>query len=272
MTNQSQIELERDAVERVAAFQDELDRLRREVDHNHRLTTVGTMAAGIAHEVNNLLTPALAYARLAELSPDDPELARKAIAKSISGIEAAARVLQAILEFTTASCRGGRAGVEASLQSALDCLGRDLDRRGIALHRSVPPGIDVAMSPLALLQVLLNLLLNAQRVLGAGGEITVRALARGDGCTTISVADNGPGVSPEIADKLFEPFVTWSAEDAGPKSDVDQRGGTGLGLAVCRRLVESAGGAIEVRSTPGEGATFVITVPSAPAEPLTKAG
>jgi two-component system NtrC family sensor kinase len=272
MCNTGQNDIDPNAADRVDAFQNELERLRREVDHAHRLATVGTMAAGVAHEVNNLLTPALSYARLAEQSPDDEDLTRKAIAKSVSGIEAASRVLQAILELAQVSCAGESAAVETSLQAAVDCLGRDLDRQGITLDRVIPPGLGVAISPLALQQVLLNLLLNAHRVLGPGGEIMVRARARGDGHTTITVADNGPGVPTSIAGRLFDPFVTSAAPANREPDPDDQRGGSGLGLAVCRRLIESAGGTIELRSAPGEGATFQISLPSAPAEPLVRAG
>ena len=102
-----------------------------------------------------------------------------------------------------------------------------------------------------LVQVLLNLVLNAGAAAPVDGFVVVRATAPSDGVVRIEVEDNGPGVSPDVRGRLFEPFVT--TKEIGK--------GTGLGLAVCRGLVESAGGAIDYDASYVEGARFYVLLP-----------
>jgi two-component system NtrC family sensor kinase len=248
--------IDQEAMQRLAIMEARLADLQRQLDHTLRLATIGTIAAGVAHEVNNALTPALAYAQLARAQPHDPELLGKAVTRIASGIESATRILQAMLDFSSPSDRASIADVGATLQATLDLIGRAPAKDGITLVRRIEPGAFVAIQPLALQQVLSNLLLNARRVLrGRGGEIVVEAREVGDGLISITVADNGPGIPPQIADSLFEPFVSFpvagSAKEAGR---ADAQAGSGLGLAVCRRIIESAGGRISAESAPGGGA------------------
>jgi signal transduction histidine kinase len=102
-------------------------------------------------------------------------------------------------------------------------------------------------------QVVLNLVLNAADACGPGGRVTLRAMPHGDK-VRLEVEDNGSGVAPEVRDRLFEPFVT--TKEVGK--------GTGLGLAVCRGLVESVGGSIGLDATHAPGARFVVELPQPP--------
>jgi signal transduction histidine kinase len=237
----------------------------RELEHTQRLATVGTIAAGIAHEVNNLLTPPLAYAQLAQGRPDDDALARKAIAACVAGIEDCMRILGAVLDLSSPHNEDARADVADALAGALDCLGRDLSRDRIALECRMLPGVIAAISPLALQQVLLNLLLNATAALrGRPGSIVVTAAVAEPGRVLVTVADDGPGIPPDLASRVFEPFVSRApAADGEAAQPGDRRGGTGLGLAICKRTIESAGGRITASETPGGGATFTIELESA---------
>jgi two-component system NtrC family sensor kinase len=244
--------------------EEDLAGLRRELDHTSRLATIGTLAAGVAHEVNNLLTPAMAYLQLAEERPHDASIQQKAMRAARSGIAGAAKILQAVLGFAgPGDGAGPRAdqpcSLRSALQSACDCLG-DLERRGIALRTDLSEAHLAMIDPLALQQVLLNLLLNSRRALaGRAGTISVSA-RRDRSRLVITFADDGPGIPPQILDHVFEPFVT--APLAGDGEDESPSAGTGLGLAVCRRAVEQAGGSIAVSSAPGRGATFTITLPA----------
>jgi len=263
--------IDQDALQRLAVMEARLTALQQQLDHTLRLATIGTIAAGVAHEVNNALTPALAYAQLARAQPDDPALLGKAVIRIASGIESATRILQAMLDFSLPSEEGSIADVAATLQATLDLLGRAPARDGITLVRRVEPGTVVAIQPLALQQVLSNLLLNARRVLRCrGGEIVIATATAGDGFTSITVADNGPGIPPQVADSLFEPFVSFPVADSGGEAGrADGQSGSGLGLAVCRRIIESAGGRISADSAPGGGAVFTIRLPAA--QPATAA-
>ncbi|MCP3904962.1 MAG: HAMP domain-containing histidine kinase [Planctomycetes bacterium] len=233
--------------------------VQRELEHTQRLTTIGTLAAGVAHEVNNLLTPALAYAQLAQNRPNDEDLQRKALDKAVCGIEATSLILRTVLGFSRADGETGAAAVAEVLQSAVDCLGRSITGGRVALIQEIEPSLEVAIGSLPLQQTLLNLLLNSCRALGQqGGQIAVSAGADDDGMATISVADNGPGIPAEIVERIFEPFVSHDTET--PASGAPQSG-AGLGLAVCRRAVEAAGGSIRADTTPGGGATFIVRLP-----------
>jgi two-component system, NtrC family, sensor kinase len=121
----------------------------------------------------------------------------------------------------------------------------------------IPIGLRVRLSPQRLTQVLLNLLLNAGAVLyekpsSATRTVTVRAVMAGDARARLEVEDNGPGVPANMRDRIFDPFVT--TKDVGS--------GTGLGLAVCRGIIEGAGGHISVDPTYDQGARFVVELPA----------
>jgi signal transduction histidine kinase len=117
------------------------------------------------------------------------------------------------------------------------------------VHPDLP---DVALSRERLVQVVLNLVLNAADAVGAGGRVRIGA-ERGALGVTLSVEDDGPGIDPKVKERLFEPFVT--TKEVGK--------GTGLGLAVCRGLVESVGGSIALDETVTRGARFVVELPAA---------
>lgn len=225
---------------------------RQELERLERLATVGTLAAGIAHELNNLLTPVLGYAQLAESHPEDATLVSKALERASRGVESATTIATALLDFTGARTRLEFASVDECLDGALACMGRPLEKDGIELRRAIPAGACARMNGTALQQVLLNLILNARRVLKDRGWIAVRVqclASAGDpseGRLVIEVEDSGPGLPESVRQGL--------SEGALPASAVK---GHGFGLAICRRLVEQCGGTMTVGEGSG-GATFRI--------------
>lgn len=240
---------------------DEVNRLKAELEHSQRLATLGILAAGIAHEINNILTPVLAYAQLATTNPNDEQLRAKALERAIFGVQSATQITQAMLGFASAQDQPCVANIHDTLRAALDCLARDPAKDRIKMQIDVPPTIEVRIRPLALQQVLMNLILNALAVLrGRGGTITIRAHASRNGSTCLEVRDTGPGIPSNIAGRLFEPFPHGRASAAKSKSK--EQGGTGLGLAICRRIIEEASGTITASSAPGHGTTFTITLPT----------
>jgi signal transduction histidine kinase len=258
-----------DALSRLAKAEADLESLRKELDHNHQLATLGTLTAGIAHEINNILTPVLAYAQMAKSNPGDDQLQAKALDRTITGAQSASRIVEAVLGFARADEDAGPADVSRVIDSSLACLGRAPERDGVTLTVKADPDAQVRIQPLALQQVLLNLILNALAVLeGARGELRIQVAEQSDGTTQIRVADNGPGIPGSLAENLFEPFVTGRPK---PQGSGRRRapGGSGLGLAICKRLIEDAGGSITVgpgcfesESAIGPGTTFTILLPT----------
>lgn len=259
---------QQEPLDRLRQAQDELDSLERELEHSHRLATLGTLAAGIAHEINNILTPVLAYAQLASNSPADRQLQAKALQKTVQGVQNATQITQAMLGFASAPEEPQWANILDVLQAALDCIGRDPAKDRINLTVNAHPDLCVQIRPLALQQVLMNLILNACSAMrNRGGELAVSAVGQADGTSIIRLSDNGPGIPAEVVGRLFEPFATGRRNAKQPKGKTGgqqrQTDGTGLGLAICKRLVEAAAGNICASSKPGKGATFTITLPTA---------
>lgn len=223
------------------------DDMRRE-----RLERLGLLTAGLAHEINNLLTPVVSYAELARARPGDAAMTAKALERAADGAARAADVARLLLAFARGNMdQSATTTVNESLDTALTLAG--LERSGIDVSTTIEEGLSAKIGTVALQQVLMNLLINAARAVGGPGRVTVGA-GRVE-CSTgnwirITVSDDGRGIEPENLERIFEPFVSGS-------------GGTGLGLMVSRMLVEAVGGRIDVESRPGAGATFTIDLPAA---------
>ena len=244
----------------VDAAQAQIDDLSRQLERAGRLATLGTLAATLAHEFNNLLAPGIGYASLAlaSLDGDSPDLAlvRKALTKARAGGEKAGRLGGAILDLARAPAAAPAVcDLNAVVDQALLALGRELPKDGIRLVRNVPPGLRVGVDALGLEHVLLNLLLNARAAMlapgGRRGTLTLHATAADDDAVRLDVADTGCGISPERLGGVFEPFESGRA------------GGSGLGLHLCRRIVERHGGRVAVRSVVGRGSIFSLHLPAA---------
>lgn len=250
----------RSHAEELERLQSEVDALRCQLRHSQRLATVGTMAAMVAHEFNNILTPIINYARLAR---KNPKLAAKAVDRAAAGGERATAICRAILGVAHEGPeKPERAGLAELIREALAAMARDPAKDGIEFCLDVPGHLELNIRRAELQQVLMNLLLNARHAVIEGDRprcITVSGRVR-SGTAQIQVSDTGVGIDPEAVDRIFEPFYTTRGGGESPS-------GHGLGLTLCRDIVESMDGSIEVESTPGEGTTFTIRLPAGtPAE------
>ena len=255
-------------LDHLASVQAQLDEARSALLHSHRLATLGTLASAIAHEYNNILTPVISYAQLALNRPDDSKLLLKAVERALAGAERAAAISSSILGFARESGDAGQADLRQTVDASLQCLARDPAKDGIEVQIDLPD-VRINMSELALQQVLVNLVLNARKAMRRrGGRLTISATSD-EHTVRLTVRDTGPGIPAGVMDRLFEPFVTQAADgEAGaahgdPTRHGDPTGGTGLGLCICKQLIENAGGAIDVHSEPGRGARFTLTIPKA---------
>lgn len=241
----------------LAEVQRQLDVLRQGVSQSHRLATLGTMATMIAHEFNNILTPMISYCQMAQQEPDDLELHRKAVDRSLTGALRAAKITTSMLGFAREADEQTDTQLAAAVDEVFNLLARSPEKDGIELTLQIPADLRIAMSGVKLQQILLNLVLNARQAMrGKRGKLTLSARRQGDRIT-FDIIDTGPGIPVEIRDRLFEPFVTQRHI-----SD-DHQKGTGLGLAVCRDLITQGGGSIEVAQTGPEGTTFRLQLPAA---------
>ena len=168
--------------ERLALMQGQLEALKEQLTESQRLATIGTIAAVIAHEFNNLLTPIVSYSQYALQSAEgekpDMELIRKALTKSFQSSSKAGRICTSMLGLARGESVSGEVRVQKLVDETLLVLARDPQKDGIALRVQVQPDLCVMADPVQLEQVLLNLLINArQAMLGRGGCITIKAQA-----------------------------------------------------------------------------------------------
>jgi len=257
-----------DLTSRLAEMQRQLDDLREQLTESQRLATIGTIAAVIAHEFNNLLTPIVSYSQYALQSAEGPkpdaELIKKALNKAFQSSTKAGRICTSMLGLARGESSIGPVDVQRLVDETLMVLARDPQKDGIALRVQVQPGLTVMGDHVQLEQVLLNLLINArQAMLGRGGSITIKAGCTESGDLRLQVIDTGPGIPEKYMKKIFDPFFTTkgTTRKGEPK-------GTGLGLAICKEIVEHHKGRIEVQSEVGKGCTFTIYIPSATASPV----
>lgn len=244
---------------RAAEREAEMRRMEAQLTHASRVNAMGEMASGMAHELTQPLTAILAQAQAGRHLQARGDLA--ALAPPLEEITAEAKRASAILQRLRNWSRPQRGPITAcDLRAALSnvqaLLAPEAQKRGAALQFSVPAQpVLVRADQVEMEQVLHNLIRNALEALEdlpgrAGGEIRVSATA-GAGRAVVEVADNGPGISPDLRQRLFTPFTTTREH------------GTGLGLALCQRLVERAGGEIACAED-GPGARFRITLPLQP--------
>lgn len=225
---------------------------------SERLASVGRLAAGLAHEVGNPISAIIGMQDLLLEAGLSEEEQRDFLTRMRGETERINRILRDLLQFARPAANQVKdaeepGNVEAAIYDTVTLVSPQKAMKPIELEVDVYPDLPaVALGREQLVQILLNLLLNAADACEEEGKVTVRARPT-DGGVAISVEDTGPGVAPEVQSRLFEPFVT--TKDVGK--------GTGLGLAVCRGLVESAGGTIALDPEHAGGARFVIELPGA---------
>ncbi|MHC4715728.1 MAG: sensor histidine kinase [Planctomycetota bacterium] len=232
----------------------EVDDLRRQLRRAQRLATVGTMAAMVAHEFNNILTPVLNYAQMARRGND--AVREKAIRMAHEGSLQATAICQALLDLTG---RGGEKPRKVALATlvaeTLTAMARDPSKDSIRMITRVSPAVELWTRPAELKQVLLNLIMNARQAVlrkPRGQSISISALRRSDE-VFIRVSDTGVGIPRDDLKRVFEPFFTTQGSS-----------GSGLGLAVCRHIVESLNGRMAVRSQVDKGTCFTVVLPLVP--------
>ena len=216
-----------------------------------RLATLGEIAAGIAHEINNRLVPVVGYAEMLMGRAGDERERRmlKMIHDSAIGCKS---IVQSLLEFAREKePRKVPTDLNQLVEKTLSLFLYKLGGRGVKCVKRLTPTIPpVAVDPHQIEQVLINLINNAIHAMKGGGTLTV-STGYGEGAVTVKVEDTGCGIPPHILNRIFDPFFTTKEPGKG----------TGLGLSVSYGIVRSHGGTIEVKSEVGRGTTFTITLP-----------
>ena len=228
-----------------------------------KLGALGQLAASVAHELNNPLAGVLVYTKLLQekLSHDffDKDQARASLTKIETAINHCSSIIRGLLDFARQSAPLLRpVTISRAIDKAISLVEHQAKLKRIEIDREEVSSLPLVVADFnQLVQVFVNLVVNAFQAMNEGGKLTIRSAQDEDGWLTVSFQDTGCGISAENMEKLFTPFFTTKEEVKG----------VGLGLAVSYGIIERHGGRIEVRSEEGKGSTFIIFLPACQEEP-----
>ena len=228
--------------------------LQQQLYHSSRLASIGELAAGVAHEINNPLTGIMGFSqRLARKSTD--ETSKRDLERIYEEACRAAKVVENLRNFARPKePKRELISVDDVVQKALEMRNYELRTSNIEVIADISPGLpQISADSYQILQVFLNIIINAEQAIGEtnhGGKLGIK-IDKHEGYIRISFTNDGPGIPSHEIDKLFDTFFTTRGE----------QGGTGLGLSICNRIVTEHSGKIHATSKPGQETTFVVELP-----------
>jgi signal transduction histidine kinase len=235
----------------------EADQLRQQLLQAQRLSSVGALASSVAHEFNNILTAIINYAKLS-LRPQSKDADRiQALEKILKSGHRASQIIKSMLGYARNAMQREPTDLVALIEDVLLLAEKDLNKHNIQVEKRFQARPHAPVVPAQIEQVLLNLILNARQAMPRGGRLRIDA--RNNERThmaEIRIADNGCGIPADKLRLIFEPFYTTK------EPDEHGHGGTGLGLSVCRQIIEQHNGRIRVESLVGKGSTFTVKLPT----------
>jgi signal transduction histidine kinase len=239
----------RDKVDELTQTTRSLGETREQLAGSEHMASVGKLAAGVAHEIGNPIAAIMGMHDLLDEANEDTRVDfLKRMRKETERIHT---VVRDLLDYARPDNDPlSSAAVGEVIDDALALVRPQRGFKGVTVNVESPGTVNVALAPQRLTQVLLNLLLNAGAALDGSGTVTIR-VTKDESKARIEIEDDGPGVPNDLAPRIFDPFVT--TKDVGA--------GTGLGLAVCRGIIEGAKGRIFLDASFTKGARFVIELP-----------
>lgn len=246
---------------RILADAQRLRHAEQALERKREITLLGEMTAGVVHDISNALTPVFSLVETLQAMDKLPPQARRLCEVMDSSLEHSVHVLSNLKRYYHNPQGDDHADIElTALLDKLPTLTSANWRANSALQQAhyefsitAEPDVRVKGNEIELLQVLVNIVLNAIAVMPEGGSIGIELHTEGP-LAVLSITDSGPGMDPDMAARCFEPHVSGRNE------------GTGLGLAVCRRIVETHGGDIRVSRNSINGVTFTLRLPCLEAE------
>jgi signal transduction histidine kinase len=241
-----------------ADLRQQIEILKEQLAHAQKLTALGELASTTTHEFNNVLTTIINYAKLG-LRHKDNATREKAFDKILLAGNRAAKITSTVLGLA----RNRKAGQEPTnltelVENSLMLLEREMNKYRITVDKNLQPIPEAYVNGNQIQQILLNLLINARQAMPSGGRVMVRLSYDAENeMIDLVVRDNGAGIPADKLPRIFEPFYTTKN---GP--DASGKGGTGLGLSLCRDIIEAHNGRIRVDSTVGKGTCFTLKLPT----------
>ncbi len=250
--------LEQQVDERTAA----LKNTQAQLIQSEKMSSLGKLAASVAHEINNPLAGILTYTKLLIRIHEEGELSKQARDVAVRNLRLVERetdrctaIVRNLLDFARQRPPSLKEiDVSAVVDEALSLLAHRLQMQNVEIVKDLGPMPPVMADFGQLRQSFVNIALNACEAMGAGGTLTATARTAG-GTVDVRIADTGPGIAPEHLSRIFDPFFTTKEK------------GTGLGLSVVFGIIERHGGTLEVESRVGSGTTVVVRLPVSSAQP-----
>lgn len=252
------VRLRRELAAVTARHAAEIADLRRQLLEARKQASLGELVGTTTHEFNNALTTILNYARMG-LRHRDQATRDKALERILSAGTRAAKITASVLSMSRSrSARFEPVDLGLLVDDVLVLLEREMMKYRIQVEREFAPVPRVSANPGQLQQVLINLMVNARQAMPQGGRLIIRLTHdEPSGFVDVMVRDTGSGMPPDVMRRIFEPHFTTKA---GP--DETGKGGSGMGLASCREIVEAHRGRIRVESAPGRGTAMTIRLPA----------
>jgi signal transduction histidine kinase len=252
-------ELARMLGEELVDITSETNALKHQLFEAQKLSSVGAIASSVAHEFNNVLTTIINYTKMAQRTDND-ENRKQALEKILKGGQKAAVIVSSMLGYARkGNLKKEPTDLATLIDEVLVLTEKDLHKHQIKLTKTYidKPKVPVIASQIE--QVLLNLIINSRQAMEQGGELKISLKTNQEmNLAEISVADSGKGIAPQNLRKIFDPFFTTK------NPDQSGQGGTGLGLSVCRQIIDDHCGRMRVESAVGKGTTFIIKLPLNP--------
>lgn len=260
----------------VDALRTQIDDLQRQLMQAQKLSSVGALASSITHEFNNILTTVINYAKMG-LRHKDAATREKAFNKILAAGQRATKITCGMLSYARqTSNRQEPMDLAQLVQDVLVLVEKDLQMNRVRWHVDYHGRPQANLNPGQIQQVLINLIVNARQAMEGGGELAIAVRSnKQERWAEVSIRDSGNGIPAEKLRDIFKPFYTTKEADA------QGQGGTGLGLALCKEIIESHKGRIRVETAIGKGTTFTLKFPllsdlgsleSGDAPPLKNAG
>jgi signal transduction histidine kinase len=234
----------------------EAEALKQQLLQAQRLSSVGELASSVAHEFNNILTTIINYAKMG-MRGQNAAAQAQAFEKILRGGHRAAGIVNSMLGYArNNSVTRESTDLVALVEEVLVLTEKDLSKHRVQIEKRFEGRPMAVIVPGQIEQILVNLVINARQAMPNGGRLRLEVKESVPADTVeIRVADTGVGIAPENLRQIFEPFFTTKTPDE------NGHGGTGLGLSVCRQIIEQHHGRIRVESVVGKGSAFILKLP-----------